>query len=222
MYNNKGKISKCVIYGDSISTTDFSRGGYQQLLKDHLNIGEMINYAVSASGTAPSTPNSVYEKIIENEKIEEDADLIIVWSGTNDWYWNVELGDIDNFSENTYCGAMRKCLLTLTERCETANIITMTPIARWQAPDGMTIDGDAHYYKNKAGHTLYEYSEMLEKLTAAIGIPMCDMRRLSGINIKNKDIYLRDNVHPSRLGYLRIAEIIAAFTNNLSFIKNDE
>jgi len=222
MYNNKGKISKCVIYGDSISTTDFSRGGYQQLLKDHLNIGEMINYAVSASGTAPSTPNSVYEKIIVNEKIEEDADLIIVWSGTNDWYWNVELGDIDNFSENTYCGAMRKCLLTLTERCETANIITMTPIARWQAPDGMTIDGDAHYYKNKAGHTLYEYSEMLEKLTAAIGIPMCDMRRLSGINIKNKDIYLRDNVHPSRLGYLRIAEIIAAFTNNLSFIKNDE
>ncbi len=222
MFRNYGKIDKCVIYGDSISTTDFSRGGFQQLLQEHLGIKEMINYAVSASGTAPSTPNSVYERICEMNLIEPDADLIILWSGTNDWYWNVPLGNHDDFSVDTYFGAMRKCLLTLTETCQYANIITLTPIARWQAPDGMTIEGDAHYYKNKLGYTLDDYSNMLKSLTEKVGSPLCDMRRLSGINMKNKDIYLRDNVHPSRLGYLRIAEIIAAFTDTLSFIKSDK
>lgn len=221
-FRNYGKIKKCVIYGDSISTTDFSRGGYQQLLQDHLGMEKTVNYAVSASGTAPITPNSVFEQIIGLEHIEDDADLIILWSGSNDWYWNVPLGDIDDFSENTYCGAMRKCLLTLSARCKSANIMTMTPIARWDMPDQMQVEGDAFYYKNKVGHTLNDYAQMLEKLTSALGVPLCDMRRLSGFTVKNKDIYLRDHVHPSRLGYLRIAEIIAAFTDNLSFIRTDK
>ena len=48
------------------------------------------------------TPNSLISLLENQENLPKDADLIIIWHGTNDWYWGAPLGDIDSLDDSTF------------------------------------------------------------------------------------------------------------------------
>lgn len=210
------KLNTLVIYGDSISTTEFGGGGYQDLLYKQLNVDKIYNHAVSASATALTSVENLMNILSNENNIHEDADLIIIWYGTNDWYWGNKLGNGPDDNVDTFFGALNAALKILQSRCKKANIILLTPIFRNQVPFGVEDNGEsvnAYFFKNKVGCTLNDYKQVLMKTSEIRCVPILDTHVMSQINEYNFDIFLEDGIHPSKLGYERIGKVLINYIN---------
>lgn len=200
-------MKNCVIYGDSISTTNFSAGGYEEELRNLLGAEKMINFAHNEAALSSGYPYSVYDTVCEGDRCE-DVELVIVWAGTNDWFYGVPLGDTDSRLSDNFCGCLRKTMLKLSEIYPKATVVYVSPIYRYSEYEGTTAKYEAFETKNASGYTLYDYYDCIEQVAKKTGFPVCDMRTLSGINRSNHAVYLRDGVHPTVLGYKKIAGIL--------------
>lgn len=200
-------VKKIVIYGDSISTTEFGGGGYEAYLRERFD-AEVINYAISASGLSLITPDNTLTILEEDANLHEDADLIIVWHGSNEWYWGSEIGQLGNQNRETFLGAVDRAMERIHEKSPNAAVFWLTPIYRYQAPDGCECEGKAYETKNKVGNTMLDYYEAIQKASAYYGFQVIDVRRMSGIHEGNHEKYLQDNVHPNKEGYKKVWKIM--------------
>lgn len=208
-------IKTAVIYGDSISTTEYGEGGYQELIKKALGMETVYNHAVSASGLSASTPNNLFSLLKNPQNLHSDADLIIIWHGTNDWYWGTPIGEMDSEDPTTFIGSAKYAIETIRKAAPEADIIWLTPMYRFQEPFGSAILSEAWENKNAAGCTQADYEKAIIDLSKKYCFPVIDMRRLTNFNSHNASRFLPDNIHPSKAGYIRIAKIIASHVKML-------
>lgn len=200
-------INKLVIYGDSISTMNYDCGGYGRFLGEMLDC-KITNHAISGSGLGKNTPCSMVSVIDNPENLHSDADIIIVWHGTNDWYWGTPVQGDGN---DCYDGGLRYVIEKLRNNSPDADIICMTPIFRLQAPDECDECCEAYDNPNKIGFTLKDYIDTLLEMSGKLCFPVVDLRTLTNFNAYNAYKYLPDNIHPSEEGHKRIANILANF-----------
>lgn len=203
-------IKKVVIYGDSISTRNHGNGGYEAKLKAALNLETVYNYAIGSSGLSTTTPNSMVGLIKQYDKIPADADLIIIWHGTNDWYWGSELGHEGDTAVNTFWGGIGYVITQLRKKLPDARIVWGTPIYRWQAPNLTPHTGEAYALPNALGYTLQDYNIVLEKASQRYGFNLIELGKLTNIHKENEDRYLEDHVHPDAKGYDIISHVFAS------------
>lgn len=217
--NNEGfpRINKAVIYGDSISTRNHGNGGYEALIKEKLNIKETYNYAIGSSGISRKTPNSLISLLENQENLPKDADLIIIWHGTNDWYWGAPLGDIDSLDDSTFYGAIKEVFSKLRKYCPNGIIVYLTPIFRYEVPDKGSIKRDAYVNNNSVNLTLKDYYQAIMELSVVLGFSTIDMRKLTNFHYYNAEKYFEDYVHPNEAGYKRISDIIVSNISVLNF-----
>ena len=188
------------IYGDSISTGTHGEGGYEAMLKSSLSLEKVYNFAVGSSGLTRKTPGGMLE-VLDKNPVPEDAELFLIWHGSNDWYWG---SGMEEFSHG-----VKEAVNRLRAAAPTAELAWVTPIYRFECPDGMAQAGEAYELPNKNGYTMLDYYEELERSSKRLGFPLIDMRRLCGIHRDNAGIYLEDRVHPNRAGYQRIGAVLA-------------
>lgn len=201
------KVKKIVIYGDSISTRNHGEGGYEGALGKAFQ-AETVNYAAGSSGLSLATPDNAASILSNPQNIPEDADVILMWHGTNDWYWGCPVGSIQDQSAETFYGAIQTAVGCIRKAAPHAVFVWVTPIFRLEKPDGMTEEGMAYETKNKAGFTMETYYEALVRASMYHGFPVIDMRRLCGIHEGNQKLYLEDRVHPNRAGYEKIERVL--------------
>lgn len=116
-------------------------------------------------------------------QMSDDADIIIVSGGTNDWMyaWS-QFGDINSTSSNTFYGALKNLCKGLLTKYPGKTIIFTTPIHRSQAfengnggsytPDGqMTTPFSKNYY----GRTLKNYADAIKEVCSYYSIPVLDL-----------------------------------------------
>ncbi|GLC82258.1 hypothetical protein LBYZC6_43720 [Lacrimispora brassicae] len=192
-------MKKLVIYGDSISTINHGKGGYEGMLKQALALAEISNFSIGSSGLTRVTPKCMLE-VLEQQQIPEDADLFLIWHGSNDWYWG---SSMEEFS-----AAIRIAVDRLRAAAPGALLAWVTPIYRLEQPAGIAKVGEAYDLPNKVGCTMLDYYEELEHSAIKLGFPLIDMRRLCGIHRDNAQMYLEDKVHPNHDGYVRIGAVL--------------
>ena len=202
-------IRKLVIFGDSISTPLIGDGGYEALLCRLLQPNELYNFAVPQSGASSVTPDHVMHILNLQSDACAGADVVILWHGTNDWYWGASVGKCGSRDGTTYIGAMELAIDRIRRYAPEALVITATPLYRHQAPDGSQISGDAWFIPNKAGATLADYDRALREVARAYSVPLVEMRVLTGFCEQNSERFLPDNVHPGTEGCDMIARIFA-------------
>lgn len=200
-------IKKIVIYGDSISTAEYGNGGYEAYLREGFG-AEVMNYSVCASGLSLGTPDNTLSILERDECLHGDADVVILWHGTNEWYWGSEIGRPGSKDGTTFLGALDRAVGRIREKSPGAVLFILTPIYRYQAPDGCENAGPAYELKNKAGYTLTDYYNALREASVYYGVPLIDMRVLSGIHEGNYKEYLEDDVHPNEQGYKKIWKVL--------------
>lgn len=130
-YDFQNKTIK--FYGDSITagvksgTYDASDKGYAQLFCDKVG-ATMSNSAVSGSTTASisQTNSSVYSVINSAETIT--ADYIIIGTGTNDYYYQVTMGNFDSITVSEFNGALNQICTMLKTKAPDVPVIFITPI----------------------------------------------------------------------------------------------
>lgn len=208
-------IRKLVIFGDSISTPLIGAGGYEVLLQSLLKPKEFYNFAVPQSGASTVTPDHVLQILTRHGAVCEDADVVILWHGTNDWYWGAQIGRFGSQDGSTYIGALELAVRSIREFAPSAFIMTATSLYRWQAPDGCQTAGDAWFTPNKAGASLAEYDRALREVSQAYGAALVEMRALTGFCEQNCRRFLPDCVHPGKEGCDIIARIFAEHIERL-------
>lgn len=207
---------KLAIYGDSLSTGTHGEGGYEAMLKGSLGLLETFNLSVGSSSLSKGSPGCMAD-LLEEGRLPETCDIILVWHGSNDWYWGVPSGKQGDTEPSTFYGAISYAINTLRKEFPKARIIWVNPIYRMERPDGGEKAGDAFETPNKTGSTLLDYSLAIERASLLHGFPVIDMRRLSGIHAYNAGYYLEDGVHPNKNGYVLIHSILDSEIRRLIF-----
>lgn len=201
-------IKEVVIYGDSISTKSHGNGGYEELLKNHLEIGEIHNHAISSSGISKSTPNNLVELLENDNNIHRNADLIVLWHGTNDWFWGAPLGDIESEDTTTFYGAVKHSIELLRKNCPEAIVLYLTPIFRYEIPNQCSVKKEGYVNCNARGLTLKDYYDAIVEMSVVYGFNVVDMRRQTNFHMHNAEKYLEDFVHPNAEGYKVISKVL--------------
>ncbi len=201
-----------LIYGDSISTGTHGDGAYLDALAAAFN-ATLINRAVGSSGTALTTPSSMLSQL---EKYDDrNADIVIVWHGSNDWYWGTDM--------ETFRSAVREAVDTIRKRNPYSPVIWFSPLSyRYECPDGCSIKGEAAETKNKAGYTILDYTASLKEEAFRNNFLFQDISSLVQITRYNEKKYLEDGVHPSRAGYDIIQKAIIQSVERLLSIHKGE
>ena len=192
-------MKRMVIYGDSISTGTHGAGGYQPALTKGLGLKQVWNFAVGGSGLSPETPDNLLS-ILREKPVPPQAELVLIWHGTNDWYWGAPLASFE--------ASIAEAVALIRRQVPLARLVWLTPIYRFQAPDRTEREGNAHITLNIAGHTLSDYRDILERQSKQWGFFLLEIDRMCDLHTQNEHLFYEDRVHPNRAGYERLEQVI--------------
>ncbi len=202
--------------GDSITegvgTSDKTRIYHALLAKKYGFTAR--NYGISGTRIADQY-NETSPELDENEfslryiKMDDEADLVVVFGGTNDFgHGNALLGNFTDRTRETFYGAYHILLEGLINKYPTARIVVMTPLHR---SDEDSTNGDGS--KKEGSAPLSVYVDVIKEIAAYYSIPVIDLWSISGIQPcvqVMKEKYCPDGLHPNDAGHARLAEVIGS------------
>lgn len=129
------------------------------------------------------------------------VDFVSIAYGTNDFSSATPLDNENSpLDVNTFKGAIRYCLKTLTEKYPHIKIIGVTPCYRFWSENGSILyDSDDH---SVGGFYLRQYVEAIEAVYTEYHLPVVNNYTNAGINKYNRLQYFRisDGLHPNENG----------------------
>ena len=142
------------------------------------------------------------------EGMDADADVIVVFGGTNDFgHGNGKLGTPDSTDEYTFYGAADSLCRRLIEKYPTATIVFMTPLHR--KSELVTTNE-----RGRPCEPLHSYVLALREVTERYAIPVLDLYAISGITPRietNRVTFAPDGLHPNDRGAEHIADLLINF-----------
>jgi len=190
-----GKIMNVLgdsITGNPIYTTKF----YHDYLKEMFGLSLVRNYGIGGSTVAKLADDTNNSMALRYTEMDNDADIILVFGGTNDSYENrIPIGTMADRTVETYYGAWHVLLSGLIEKYPEKTIVAITPLQRDTAE-------------------IVNYIQPVKDVAAYYSIPCLDLYNGGGLyagseTIRNK--YMPDGLHPNAEGHRIIADKMAGF-----------
>lgn len=211
------KNLKINLLGDSITEgvgTSSGEHRFGELLA--ARYGAVVrNYGISGTRIArqhkPTVDNPSFDQhyVSRVAGMEEDADVIVVFGGTNDFgHGDAPLGQMSDREDGTFYGALHCLFITLINKYPAAKIMMLTPMHRWNEDDPR---GDN---KSTEVGTLETYVNIIREVAQYYSVPVLDLYAGSGITPRVeilKQRYMPDGLHPSDAGNELLCELIANF-----------
>lgn len=182
-FADEWKGLKVAWYGDSLTELYY----HCDIVNNYFGF-EGYNCGVRGSSVSLLGENALCEEsrmTREGKAIPDDADVIFIMAGTNDWAGNVALGDKKlNFDADgnlrvdtaTFYGACQKMFDTLTRKYPDAYILVMG------APFGSANTLNVY---NEQGLTTLDYGNALCEIASMWGIPSFNIGEMMGVNVNN-------------------------------------
>ena len=210
----KGKVATCL--GDSITEGVRTTKAWHSYLQDIFGFSTVNNMGVNGSTIVSDGIASRYVNV------PSDSDIIFVFGGTNDFFMNVQLGELYTVGTDTYktrtlntdISTFRGALSTICTGLKTnfpdKIIILMTPIHRYTTASQIT-----DMQCNNIGLYIEDYVEVIKEVGKIFSIPVIDLYSKSGLLPmieSNANLYFNvadnDRLHPNAEGHKRIAYTI--------------
>ncbi|MBR0447178.1 MAG: SGNH/GDSL hydrolase family protein [Clostridia bacterium] len=145
--------------------------------------------------------------------MDPDADIVVVWGGTNDFgHGDVPLGTIDDRDNTTFYGALHCLYRDLWEKYPAAQIVVMTPLHRVGEHDTLNEHG------NPAIAPFKVIRDTIIEVAAYYSFPVLDLYAVSNLNPELpviKETFMPDGLHPNDAGHERIASRLVGFLKSL-------
>ena len=145
--------------------------------------------------------------------MDPDADVVVVWGGTNDFgHGDVPIGTIADRDNTTFYGALHCLYRALWEKYPTATIVVLTPLHRVGEHDSLNEHG------NPVIGSLKEISHVIKDVAEYYSFPVLDLFAVSNLNPELpiiKETYMPDGLHPNDAGHERIAGRLIGFLKAL-------
>lgn len=151
--------------------------------------------------------------ILRVDNMDPDADVIVVFGGTNDYSTgDAALGTIDDRDDTTFYGALHMLYTKLINKYPDAQIVAMTPLHR--------LDENTAYNKHRIRCVgcLEDYVNAIIEVAGYYGIPVLDLYRVSGMNPEIEIIrekYMPAGLHPTDEGNKKIYDKLKGFLLSL-------
>ena len=217
----KGK--KIIFLGDSITEGIIGlseiKNNFPNRIAD-LTGATCLNYGVS--GTKIQNMIFQYDHEARNEsfiqrvpRMESDADVIIVFGGTNDWgEGDAELGVMSDRDPHTFYGACHTLFTDLINKYPKAEIVVLTPLHR-RRENVPEADGLRHIQNNAI---LVDYVNIIREVAEFYALPVLDLWKCGRFQpavpiLKEK--YMPDGLHPNDDGHEIIANRIIGLLKSL-------
>lgn len=207
---------KINILGDSITEGVGTRGApyrYIDRIADALG-AECRNYGISGSRIAmqrvPSA-NPRFDLYFASrvEQMDADADVVIVFGGTNDFgHGDAPIGCMADRTPETFYGALHDLYTRLIERYPDKLIVIATPLHRWneENPRGDCKPADVG--------TLREYVQIIRQVAEWYSLPVLDLFAMSGLQPclpVHRQRFVPDGLHPNDEGHVILAQKFVSF-----------
>lgn len=203
VYFDKWNEKTWLTLGDSITKAN----GYQPIVKEKLGFANVDNKGLNGQTMAyQNTNKSTYS--IGKEIDYKNYDLVTIFIGTNDFRYNKKLGKLGEYDEKTFIGGYEMLIEKILSSNPYIDLVLITPMQR-------TKDGYDINFTNKVGSKLIDYVNGIKDLGEKYSLPVLDLYSISGINTQTMNVYTRDNLHPNKNGYKRIAEKMYRFLLNI-------
>lgn len=176
------------------------------------------NYGIGGTRIAPQhsrSGNNAWDQdfISRVEKMAPDADIIVVFGGTNDYgHGDAPIGYFTDSTPETFYGALHTLIRKLYEKYPDKLIVFMTPTHRLreESPRG---DG----YKQPT-LPLSGYVDIIKEVCRYYSIPVLDLYANGSMQPSVeclKNLYMPDGLHPNDAGHRIIASRLAGFLKSL-------
>ncbi len=146
-------------------------------------------------------------------EMDNDADIVVVFGGTNDFgHGDAPLGTMNDRTPYTFYGALHCLYTALTEKYPDVPVVILTPLHR--------LNEDSPKGDNKPAPvgTLKEYVNIIREVAEYYSLPVLDLFKESGLQPKIPVIqqkYIPDGLHPNDDGNAILAHKIARFLETL-------
>ena len=180
-------IGDSLTYGYLNSSTQMTTP-YPKAVEEQLNL--QTSYNNGLTGTTVADDRSVmqsYYPMSADERMTtyQNADIISVMGGTNDFSKNVTLGDITSNDAKTFYGGYKKLLNYLITNNPNSLIFTITP--PWSQNEPTTT--------NKKGYSRQDITNAIKEVSSYFGVPCLDMNVLGQLGYVNKNTWTVDGTH---------------------------
>lgn len=171
---------------------------YWNLLKQNCGLLEARGYGIGGTRIArqhlPENPLWDQDFISRVDGMEPEADVIVVFGGTNDFgHGDAPLGTTSDRTPYTFYGACHVLIRKLLERYPEAELVFMTPLHR--------------YVEERGGRRLKDFVQAIRETAEYYGISVVDLYARSGIQPQLECMqkrYCPDGLHPNEAGHQRI------------------
>lgn len=200
-------LGDSITYGSCVTEKTCFVGLFQTAYPN----AEITNYGIGGTRIARQLSPSEYPEwdynFIERAKdMSENAEVIVVFGGTNDFgHGDAPLGDFSSRDDTTFYGALYTLYTNLLLKYPYAKILVLTPLHR-----AMEI--------NERGISLSTYVQAIKEMAAYFAFPVLDLYQTSGMNPNVANVQqtlMPDGLHPNEAGHKRLFELINAYIKNL-------
>ena len=203
---------KVYFLGDSITAgvgASVPEKSFVRLFANKYPQATVINYGISgtriAKKTVPSeNPYCDQDFIDRVEQMEDGADLVVIFGGTNDYgHGDAPIGKFGDTDPYTFYGGARTLFEKLLFKFPKARLLVLTPLHRIKELN-----------ENAQGDVFYKFIVALRETAELFSIPVLDLYAVSGINPNFgnlKEEYMTDGLHPNDAGHQRVFDLIDAY-----------
>ena len=187
-------------------------------LQKTYHMAEARNYGIGGTRIARQaidrTPGWDLDYCSRVEQMDPDADLVVVFGGTNDFgHGDVSVGEFHDRDNTSFYGACRLMMERLIAKYPGKPIVIMTPLHRLGEE---SVHGDGS--KAQISAPLITYVNAIREVAAYYSLPVLDLWSVSGLQpsvpvIQEK--YVPDGLHPNDAGHEILAARIGAFLERL-------
>lgn len=194
-------IGDSITYGAYTGENDDSPASTAEMpwcavMAERLGFKALRNYGIS--GTSISRTSHVLPEMafsVRYDEMSDDADLIIVAGGTNDFGTSVKLGSQNDEDDTSFFGGLNCLCKGLKIKYPDSVTVFITPFDRENED------------KNDCGFSLEEYRKAIKSVAEENGFPVIEGDRLG---LKGKTDYLMsDGTHPTPIAHKMLGDRIA-------------
>lgn len=144
---------------------------------------------------------------IRYAEMDDDADIVAVMGGTNDYWNNKPLGTMGDTTNTTFYGALDVLINGMIAKYPAALFYMVTPP---HGDNGGNFDGSA---KSNSG-SMQDIANAVKEVAAKYAVPVLDVFNAGGLYPSisaQKDLFYSDGVHLNTEGQKKLANLHAAF-----------
>jgi lysophospholipase L1-like esterase len=176
---------------------------YQKVLEDSMALGTITNKGVSGNTMAkiPGTRDGFRLQVQQSY----GKDIISIFGGTNDWTFNVPLGDTTSHSDtNNIAGTVNYFIDLIQTNSPGSIIVFITPLSR----------GSGSHPVNSLGYTVEDYGNTIKAVCQNRNIRYLELFEINGLKLEDIGSWAADGLHPNNTGQMRLGRIIKYYLLN--------